>query len=508
MSKTRSILYIFLFLALILLLWTGLSLLPGPAEVQLPDSYGGYDLTGYDFENTVYITAPCWESWPERLYAPEDLDSAEAPVPHQSLDYTKIQYATHRLFLTLPPGVTYGISLRSSDYAMRLYIDGREIDSVGVPGATREETVPRVRDAVYYFTLQSETAELVVNASNFVHKEGGWSPVLTIGTSENIAQKERIANLKSGLIFGCLMTACLYHLAIFLMNRRQLSALIFSVICLLLSLISGELIILMFPEYNWFAAIRIEYAVHFLTFAALAALVKMLFPGTLHKWIFRCYLAFCGLFLAITLFTDPTFFTRMLFYFDAVSIAVTAYVLVRLAMTLREKNPKNFLAFLGVALVGLFGVNDILFRNSIELFGPVAGQAFTVTIGMVFFVFCYALALSIERAEINRKLEDARNAVAEAEARCLALSEEKNGQRKPSELFSAFGLTKRETDVALLLIDGKSRAGISELLFISLGTVNSHCTRIYQKTGCRNAAELARLILPGGTPGDKIEENH
>lgn len=69
----------------------------------------------------------------------------------------------------------------------------------------------------------------------------------------------------------------------------------------------------------------------------------------------------------------------------------------------------------------------------------------------------------IKQAEINGKLEDARNAVA---------------------------------------------AEISELLFISLGTVNSHCTRVYQKTGCRNAAELIRLILPGEIPGDKIEENN
>lgn len=86
-----------LFLVLILLLWTGLSLLPGPAEVQLPDAEGAYGLTGYDFEDTVYITAPSWESWPERLYAPEDLVDAEAPVEHQSLDFTSVQYATHRL---------------------------------------------------------------------------------------------------------------------------------------------------------------------------------------------------------------------------------------------------------------------------------------------------------------------------------------------------------------------------------------------------------------------------
>lgn len=503
MSKTRDILYIFLFLVLLLLLWTGLSLLPGPAEVQLPGSYGGYDLTGYDFEGTVYITAPCWESWPERLYAPEDLDSAEAPVPHQSLDYTKTQYATHRLSLTLPPGAVYAISLYSADYSMRLYIDGMEADTVGLPGETREETVPQMRDAAYYFAPQSGATEIVVQAANFVHQTGCRAPVLTVGTAESIARHTRNAGLKTGLVFGCLMTACLYHLAIFLLNRRKTASLIFSALCLLLAYISKDFPALLLPRYNWQIAIRLEYLASILAAAALAMLVRILFPGSLYKWIYRGYLALCGGYAAIVIITNSTFFSGLLVGFQTLSIGMIIYGLVALALTLREKKAKNLLAFLGIALFGLFITGELLIRIGGVATGSAGvvsaiGSAGMISTGMMFLVFCYAMVLSIEGAETDQKLEAVQKAVAEAEARYREKTKDgENGQAPPVRL-SDFGLTKRETEVALLLLDGKSRAEIADILFISLGTVNTHCTRVYQKAGCGSVAEFIRLTLSGG----------
>ena len=504
MSKNRDILYISLFLVLILLLWTGLSLLPGPAEVQLPDAEGGYDLTGYDFEDTVYITAPSWESWPEKLYEPEDLAGAEAPVPHQSLDFTSIQYATHRLRLTLSPGVTYGISLWTSDYAMRLYIDGREIDSVGVPGATREETVPRVRDAVYYFTPQGETTELVVQASNFVHKEGGWAPVLTIGTAQNITRLNSLDNLKSGLIFGGLLVAGLYNLAIFLLNRRQKASLLFAALCLLLALLPENIITLAFSEYNWQLVFRLEYIAMTLACAVFLLLIDRLFPDTLRRTVLRGYLAFCGVYIAVVLLFDTTFSSRALVVFQVISAVAGAYALARLLTAPRPWSIKKILTFVGIGAVVLFSLNNALYKSGHGWMGADIGQTFNATAGMLVLVFCYAVVLSIEQVEVNQKLTESAAALAAAETRYLELSAERQKSNKgnpPPAALSDFGLTKRETEVALLLLDGKSRAEIAEILFISLGTVNTHCTNVYRKTGASGAAELTRLMLPDNAPG-------
>ena len=498
MQTKRTTLYIALFLLAVLLLWTGLSQLPGPRQVQLSDDVQGeYDLVDYDFSDTVYTTASVWDSWPERLYAPEQLSGNNAFVPHESVDYTQTQYATHRLRVNLVPGVTYGISFFTSDYAMRLYADGVEVECAGVPGASREETEPLVRRAAYYFTPRTETTEFVAQAANFVHREGGWAPTLTIGSAENLFRYERNEDLKLGVVFGCLMTACLCSFAVFLMNRRQRASLLFAGLCLLLALASGDYLVRLFPEYSWQFSIRFEYAVYILAAAFLTLLVRNLFPTALHTNVFRAYLFFCGGFLTLVLFSDPVFFTRLLTGFQLASVAMIVYGIFCLALTLREKKAKNVLAFLGILLFSLFIIADILHRHDVVVFGFLVGNTFNSAAGMLLFVFSYALALSIEQSEVNDRLESARKALATAEQRYLELESKKGDGKSVPARLSDFGLTKREREVALLLIDGKTREDIASLLYISLGTVNSHCTSIYRKAGCSGVADLIRRLQFG-----------
>jgi hypothetical protein len=172
------------------------------------------------FEDINYlISKESWESWTEKLYTPEDLTDENISGQSRLLDaeaYKTLQYATHRLRLSLPPGRIYGIKLTSSDYSMRLYINGEEIDSVGVPGETRETTVPRVQNRVYYFSAELGEAELVVQAANFVHAaDGAWPPDFYIGSHENITTQNTVSAALAFLVVGYLLTAFFDHLEAF-----------------------------------------------------------------------------------------------------------------------------------------------------------------------------------------------------------------------------------------------------------------------------------------------------
>ena len=495
MFKPHSLINIAIFFAIVLVLWSLLTLLPGPEAVQLTDAaQGQYDLSNYDFTDTVYVSAPVWESWPDKLYAPEELNDAEPPVPQKSLDYESVQTVTHRLKLKLPPGNTYGISMQSADYAMRVFIDGIETGSVGIPGTTREQSIPQEGSFTRYFTPQGETTEIVLQVSNFVHRTGCDAPALAIGTEKNIAHLNKLANLKSGLVFGFLFVAGLYHLAVFLLNRRQLAALLFSISCLLQAFVSVNFLLQLFPDLNWQLGIRLEYIFFITALMLLVLLIGKLFPGALHKWVSRIYTTACGVFIAIVLATDTTFFTRLLFGFQGISFAMAAYILICLALRLyKERTPKNALAFMGIVIVALFSINESLIRNGVYLFGNTPGRSIGVSEGMVFFALCYALLLSIEQAEVNQKLIESQTALAAAEAHYAdLLKKHENGP--PQTTLSDFGLTKRETEVALLLLDGKSREDITGLLNISMGTVNFHCNNIYRKTNVKGLVELTKLV--------------
>jgi DNA-binding CsgD family transcriptional regulator len=58
-----------------------------------------------------------------------------------------------------------------------------------------------------------------------------------------------------------------------------------------------------------------------------------------------------------------------------------------------------------------------------------------------------------------------------------------------------FGLTERETEVALAAIDGLSNEDISGLFGISKRTVENHLRAIFEKAGVESRTRLARLLL-------------
>ena len=64
----------------------------------------------------------------------------------------------------------------------------------------------------------------------------------------------------------------------------------------------------------------------------------------------------------------------------------------------------------------------------------------------------------------------------------------------PSDNCRELGLSKRETEVALLLSEGKSYKEIAAELFISISTTQTHVSRIYSKLSINNKTELSKLL--------------
>jgi len=60
--------------------------------------------------------------------------------------------------------------------------------------------------------------------------------------------------------------------------------------------------------------------------------------------------------------------------------------------------------------------------------------------------------------------------------------------------FKNYGLTKREEEIAGLLLKGCTYQSISDQLFISLPTVKTHTTNIYKKCSVKTRHELTALI--------------
>jgi len=69
-----------------------------------------------------------------------------------------------------------------------------------------------------------------------------------------------------------------------------------------------------------------------------------------------------------------------------------------------------------------------------------------------------------------------------------------NAFAKPTESqpdFKGYNLTKRETEIVLLLMDGLSYKEISARSFISMATLNTHISNIYNKLNIHSRSEIA-----------------
>lgn len=71
---------------------------------------------------------------------------------------------------------------------------------------------------------------------------------------------------------------------------------------------------------------------------------------------------------------------------------------------------------------------------------------------------------------------------------------QKKTEEKIDDYLREKGVTKREIEIAHMIIAGKSNTQIEEELFISMHTVKNHVYRIYQKLGIKNRVQLTNLI--------------
>ena len=109
-SKIREFIPVLVFLVFVLIFWALLAGMPTSEIVntQSVQADGIQDLREADFENSIYVVSGKiqWESWGDKLYAPQDITEEivrEARVLDDE-DYKIIQFATHRTKMLLTPG--------------------------------------------------------------------------------------------------------------------------------------------------------------------------------------------------------------------------------------------------------------------------------------------------------------------------------------------------------------------------------------------------------------------
>ena len=81
--------------------------------------------------------------------------------------------------------------------------------------------------------------EIVLQYANFVHKDGGCPPVLTISSANNITRLRQQTVFSQTAIMSVLFMAFLYHIGFFFLYGYRREYLYVSLTCLLFGLRAG-----------------------------------------------------------------------------------------------------------------------------------------------------------------------------------------------------------------------------------------------------------------------------
>ena len=435
MHRRNAVVGMILFSILTLSLFLSIALLSGSKlKQETPNSNPGFcDLSGFDFsQKLAYILHTSFLYYPNALYTSKDFATGQVtqvPVVLNNVGgrFNPGDYGTYRIVLELPKGQTYGISSYSAMYSQRLFINGTEYPSIGTPGETAEDTVPKTTHYTAYFTPETAETEIVIQFANFCHADYGGIVPIYVGAQDRITARDAAVQQRVNLLTGCIFTAFLFSIGMFVFFHRRYAFLWFALTCCMTGLrmliTEEKVIMLLIPALPWKLSISLEYITLIALMYFFMLYIHSMFPGALGRVSLWAFGAVCAVYAMVVLVAPPFIYTRYVRYFEAVAVLFGLYVVVALvyhavfrkARCQTEHHP----IFVGIFIFIVLSTLDIQAQR-----GSIHGFPIGLTAaGMLVFIFFNMIALVLQFSRTEVELDEARRSEREAQEKNRLLDE-------------------------------------------------------------------------------------
>lgn len=408
-----------------------------------------------------------WEFYPRKFFNPGEFKGVKPgfiQVPGIWNDYQGEDakpfggygYATYRVKVASPPGMSLSLLMPSVSTAYRLFVNGALVNRVGEAGTTRDNSKPSFRTQIIRLPpAGSGTYELVFHVSNFSHRDGGIWNAVQIGSDADI-ENLRIKNLFGDFFLaGAIFIMGLYHVILYLLRRKDRSPLGFGLFCILIAshifFISEFSGFIFFPGIPWEAGTRFVYIIWPLAALTFSYYATRIFPLGGFEAMYRLTAIVLVLFVPLFVLLPFDYIAYADWALEAVTgiiMLIGIYLVVR---TLRHRRI-DALVYLGAFVVFvLCYVNDALYTNHI-----VYATTTLLPVGLLIFLLAQSFLLS------------KRFAAAFAEVEELSESLERKVTVRTAELQQANAL--KDKFVALVSHDLRSPiSGMRQILKILSG---------------------------------------
>ena len=369
---------------------------------------GVLDLSYWDFErgDPVNLSGEYAFYW-NQLINPEDFTQIRSSaktdfiaVPSSWNNY-EVQgksipgdgYATYRLTVLLSKKYNdLAVKLPEMSTSYTLFVNGQKLSSAGVTGKTADSSKPGFRPEIIGFTSNGDSIDFIVQISNFSHKRGGAREPIILGTRKQLQKTKELKIAKDLFLFGSILIMAFYHLGLYFLRRKELSALFFGIFCLLIALrilTTGErYLLLLFPEIDYQLMIKLEYFSFYAAVPIFIQYFNALFSNSFSEIIYRLSSGIGIAFSALVILSPVKVFSNTLGIYQLFTVSMFIYATVILVFASLKKNYEARIFLSGFIILFVLSVNDILYaRNVIQ-------SLYLVQLGLFFFIFSQAYLLS------------------------------------------------------------------------------------------------------------------
>ena len=303
-------------------------------------------------------------------------------------------FATYRLRILLGrPEESLALRFLSIGTAFAVYVNGRELGFVGVPGADRETTVPRYRPQVMSIGPPASHLDVVLHVSNFHHRRGGIWEGMQLGKAEQLrASRERRVGVDL-FLFGSISIIALYHFGLFFVRKQDRASLYFALFCAAVSLrllTTGErYLTYILPDLSWGLFLKLEYLSMSLAVPTFALFMHSLFPREFWRPFLHFVVAASLAVSLMVLATPGRIFTHLLPLCDVLLLSTFSFGLFVLVRAIHHRRDGAVIFLAGYMILSLAAINDILHVEKL------INTGFFAAFGLFVFIFSQAVILSL-----------------------------------------------------------------------------------------------------------------
>lgn len=413
-----------IFFVLLMVIFNTLS---KPHTRQLQAKNGYLDLSSWDFEKDGVVSLDGeWEFYWNQLLTYKDFEQGKSikpdgyfEVPSVWTNYTlndeklpAYGYATYRLKVKADNIESLkGLKILTFSTAYKLMVNDEVMAENGVVGQTKENAVSEFRPKAVSFKNTSKNFDIIIQISNYKYSRGGMWHSIYLGNDQQIRALKEFDSGKAMFMFGVTMIMSLYHMTLFLLQKRDKSSLYFALILLVTAIrisITGEYIINNFVQsISITRMVPVEYMTMYWGLIMTIAFVHELYPKEVSEKIMKIAIRI-GLLISIFTISVPIdVFTKYLIFYEILIVCMYAYIVISVFKAVRKKRDGALLLLLSAIIVLIAFISDVLYYWNVifDKYGP----SMEIAVFIVTFIEAYILAarfsLAFEKVEkLSEKL--------------------------------------------------------------------------------------------------------